>query len=68
MFFSAGAAQWSRASGQTALSPNYEGGLHALVSLKICFFNIPTMLTAQVSLFDRANVQQHYFNINIILL
>uniref|UniRef100_A0A8C2DEG8 Transcription factor E2-alpha n=1 Tax=Cyprinus carpio TaxID=7962 RepID=A0A8C2DEG8_CYPCA len=26
-----GAAQWSRASGQTALSPNYEGGLHALV-------------------------------------
>ncbi|XP_039550933.1 transcription factor 3b isoform X2 [Pimephales promelas] len=25
-----GAAQWSRASGQTALSPNYEGGLHAL--------------------------------------
>ncbi|ROL40811.1 Transcription factor E2-alpha [Anabarilius grahami] len=26
----ASAAQWSRASGQTALSPNYEGGLHAL--------------------------------------
>uniref|UniRef100_A0A673JQ30 Transcription factor E2-alpha n=1 Tax=Sinocyclocheilus rhinocerous TaxID=307959 RepID=A0A673JQ30_9TELE len=25
-----GAAQWSRASGQAALSPNYEGGLHAL--------------------------------------
>ncbi|XDV22364.1 hypothetical protein PO909_027271 [Leuciscus waleckii] len=25
-----GAAQWSRASGQTALSPNYEAGLHAL--------------------------------------
>ncbi|XP_052394636.1 transcription factor E2-alpha isoform X2 [Carassius gibelio] len=26
----AGAAQWPRASGQAALSPNYEGGLHAL--------------------------------------
>ncbi|TRY62320.1 hypothetical protein DNTS_025859 [Danionella cerebrum] len=26
----AGGTQWSRASGQTALSPNYEGGLHAL--------------------------------------
>ncbi|XP_051549613.1 transcription factor E2-alpha-like isoform X5 [Myxocyprinus asiaticus] len=25
-----GAAQWQRGSGQTALSPNYEGGLHAL--------------------------------------
>ncbi|XP_041967834.1 transcription factor 3b isoform X3 [Alosa alosa] len=26
----AGASQWPRPSGQTALSPNYEGGLHAL--------------------------------------
>ncbi|XP_009294573.1 transcription factor 3b isoform X1 [Danio rerio] len=26
----ASATQWSRASGQAALSPNYEGGLHAL--------------------------------------
>ncbi|XP_064184642.1 transcription factor 3a isoform X8 [Anguilla rostrata] len=29
---SAAAAQWSRAPGQASLSPNYEGGLHALQS------------------------------------
>lgn len=35
IIFVTGASQWPRPASQTALSPNYEGGLHALVSIHL---------------------------------
>lgn len=52
VFLPAGASQWSRSAGQTALSPNYEGGLHALVSFESYYFlqQITETLTKQYSI------------------